>query len=78
MTTSYTLACAYTTAVITTFAVPQLVSANAANLGAKTYLVFGGIVAFLLAFYYTYLPETSEKTFAEMNEMYEMKIPPRK
>jgi hypothetical protein len=78
MTNSYTLGCAYTTAVITTFAVPQLVSADAANLGAKTYLVFGGIVAIILAFYYVYLPETSGRTFAEINEMYEQKIPARK
>jgi sugar porter (SP) family MFS transporter len=78
MTNSYTLGCAYTTAVITTFAVPQLVSADAANLGAKTYLVFGGIVAIILTLYYIYLPETSGRTFAEINEMYEQKIPPRK
>lgn len=78
MTTSYTLACAYTTAVITTFAVPQLVSADAANLGAKTYLVFGGIVAGILAFYYTFLPETSGRTFAEINELYREGVPVRK
>jgi len=78
MTTSYTLACAYTTAVITTFAVPQLVSADAANLGAKTYLVFGGIVAAILAFYATFLPETSGRTFAEINELYREGVPVRK
>jgi sugar porter (SP) family MFS transporter len=77
MTTSYTLACAYTTAVITTFAVPQLVSADAANLGAKTYLVFAGIVAFILAFYYMLLPETAGRTFAEINELYERGVSPR-
>jgi MFS family permease len=78
MTTSYALAAAYTTAVITTFAVPQLVSADAANLGAKTYLVFGGCVCFILAFYYLYLPETAGRTFAEIDEMYEQKVPVRK
>jgi MFS family permease len=78
MTTSYALAAAYTTAVITTFAVPQLVSADAANLGAKTYLVFGGCVFFILVFYYLFLPETAGRTFAEIDEMYEQKISPRK
>jgi MFS family permease len=77
LTTSYTLACAYTTAVITTFAVPQIVSADAANLGAKTYLIFGGIVAAILAFYYTFLPETSGRTFAEINELYMENVPVR-
>jgi MFS family permease len=78
MTTSYALAAAYTTAVITTFAVPQLVSADAANLGAKTYLVFGGCVVFILIFYYMFLPETAGRTFAEIDEMYEQKVPVRK
>ncbi|KAL6248662.1 hypothetical protein RBB50_004917 [Rhinocladiella similis] len=78
MTTSYALACAYTTAVITTFAVPQLVSADAANLGAKTYLVFGGCVVCILVFYYLFLPETAGRTFAEIDEMYEQKVPVRK
>ena len=78
LTASYTLGCAYTTAVITTFAVPQLVSADAANLGAKTYLVFGCCVAIVLAFYYFFLPETAGRTFAEIDEMYENKVSPRK
>lgn len=78
MTTSYSLAAAYTTAVITTFAVPQLVSADAANLGAKTYLVFGGCVVCILIFYYLFLPETAGRTFAEIDEMYAQKVPVRK
>jgi MFS family permease len=78
MSTSYALAAAYTTAVITTFAVPQLVSADAANLGAKTYLVFGGCVVCILIFYYLFLPETAGRTFAEIDEMYAQKVPIRK
>lgn len=77
MTTSYTLACAYTTAVLTTFAVPQLVSSTAAGLGAKTYLVFGGCVSIVLVVYYFFLPETAGRTFAEIDEMYEQKVPAR-
>lgn len=78
MTTSYTLACAYTTSIITTFAAGQLISADAANLGAKTYLVFGGIVLVIFVVYYIFLPESAGRTFAEIDEMYENKVSPRK
>ncbi|KUL85291.1 hypothetical protein ZTR_07918 [Talaromyces verruculosus] len=74
-TMAYTIACAQTTAVITTFAVPQLTSADAANLGAKTYLVFGGCMAGVLVFVYFFMPETKGRTFAEVDEMYDAGIP---
>ncbi|KAL2865248.1 general substrate transporter [Aspergillus lucknowensis] len=74
-TMAYTIACAQTTAVITTFAVPQLTSADAANLGAKTYLVFAGCMACTLVFVYFCMPETKGRTFAEVDEMYDAGIP---
>lgn len=77
-TMAYTIACAQTTAVITTFAVPQLTSADAANLGAKTYLVFAGCMACILVFVYFFMPETKGRTFAEIDEMYDAGIPMRK
>lgn len=74
-TMSYTIACAQTTAVITTLVVPQLTSADAANLGAKAYLIFAGCMAFIIVFFYFFMPETRGRTFAEIDEMYEAKIP---
>ncbi|KAJ5612357.1 hypothetical protein N7510_005551 [Penicillium lagena] len=74
-TMSYTIACAQTTAVITTLAVPQLTSADAANLGAKTYLVFAGCMAAIIVFVFFFMPETRGRTFAEIDEMYAAKIP---
>ena len=74
-TMAYTIACCQTTAVITTFAVPQLTSVDAANLGAKTYLVFGGCMACVIVFVYFFMPETRGRTFAEIDEMYDAKIP---
>jgi hypothetical protein len=76
-TMSYTVACAQTTAVITTLVVPQLTAADAANLGAKTYLVFAGCMAAIIVFYYFLMPETRGRTFAEIDEMYAAKIPMR-
>jgi hypothetical protein len=47
------------------------------SLGAKTYLIFGGCVLVILALYACYLPETAGRTFAEIQEMYEAKVPVR-
>jgi Na+/melibiose symporter-like transporter len=74
-TMSYTVACAEITAVITTLAVPQLTSADAANLNAKTYLVFAGCMAGIIIFMYCLMPETRGRTFAEIDEMYAAKVP---
>lgn len=77
-TMSYTIACAQSTAVITTLAVPQLTAEDAANLGAKTYLVFAGCMVLIIIFVFFLLPETKGRTFAEIDEMYDAKIPMRK
>lgn len=74
-TMSYTIACQGTTAVITTLVVPQLTSADAGNLGAKTYLVFAGCMAAIIVFMYFFMPETRGRTFAEIDEMYGAKVP---
>lgn len=76
-TMAYTIGCSYVTAVVTTLAVPQLVSADAGNLGAKTYLIFGGCMAGIITFVYFFVPETRNRTFAEIDEMYDAKIPMR-
>ena len=77
-TMSYTIAWAQTTAVITTFAVPQLTSPTGANLGAKTYLVFAGCMFLIIIWVYVLVPETKGRTFAEIDEMYYHKVPKRK
>jgi MFS family permease len=74
-TMAYTVACCQTTAVITTFAVPQLTSAGAANLGAKTYLVFAGCMACVIVWSFFLMPETKGRTYAEIDEMYDKKVP---
>ncbi|KAJ5166479.1 uncharacterized protein N7482_005260 [Penicillium canariense] len=74
-TMSYTIACQEVTAVITTLVVPQLTSADAAGLGAKTYLVFAGCMAAIIVFVYVFMPETRGRTFAEVDEIYAAKVP---
>lgn len=77
-TMSYAIAWAQTTAVITTLAVPQLIAEDAANLGAKSYLLFAGCMACIIVFVYFLLPETKGRTFAEIDEMYDANISMRK
>lgn len=67
-TMSYTIAWAQTTAVITTIVVPQLTAADGAGLGAKMYLVFAGCMVGVITFVYFLLPETRNRTFAEIDE----------
>ncbi|KAL4898490.1 general substrate transporter [Aspergillus ambiguus] len=74
-TIAYTVACAQTTAVVTTFVIPQLTAADAADLGAKAYLIFAGCMACIIVFVYFLMPETRGRTFVEIDEMYEAGVP---
>jgi len=68
----------YVTAIITTFAVPQLTAADAANLGAKTAFIFAGCVFITVLWTYFYIPETKARTMAEIDEIYSLKLPMRR
>ncbi|KAJ9617077.1 hypothetical protein H2200_000798 [Cladophialophora chaetospira] len=68
----------YTTAVITTFAVPQITAADAGNLGAKAAFIFGGCVFVTIIWSYFFIPETRARSAAEIDEMYDKKLPMRR
>ncbi|KNG85816.1 putative sugar transporter [Aspergillus nomiae NRRL 13137] len=74
-TMAYTIACAQTTAVITTLVVPRLTAPDAANLGAKAYLIFAGCMVCIVIFTFCFLPETKGRTFAEIDELYDAGVP---
>ena len=76
-TVSWTLFWSYVTAIVTTFAVPQLTGGNV-NLGAKTDFIFGGCMIITLVLTYWYLPETRGRSMVEIDEMYRLDIPPRR
>lgn len=48
------------------------------NLGPKTYLVFAGWMAACIVITYLYLPETKGRTPAELDAMFEARVPARK
>lgn len=77
-TMAYTIGWAQTTAVIPTFAVPQITSEDGGNLGAKTYLIFAACMAMIIVFTYSLVPETKGRTFGEIQELYDRKVPKRK
>ncbi|KAF7558987.1 hypothetical protein G7046_g5164 [Stylonectria norvegica] len=77
-TMAWTTFWSYTTAIITTFAVPQIMSPDAGNLGAKTAFIFAGCVLVTLVWTYFYIPETRNRTMAEIDEMYKIYLPMRK
>ncbi|OCT52710.1 hypothetical protein CLCR_09792 [Cladophialophora carrionii] len=68
----------YCTAVITTFAVPQITAPDAGNLGAQAAFIFGGCVFVTVIWSYFYIPETMARSAAEIDEMYAAKLPMRK
>ena len=74
-TMSYAIGWGQATAVVTTLAVPQITAADAGNLSAKAYLIFGGcmLVITILAFFL--LPETKGRSFVEVDELYEKRVP---
>lgn len=67
----------YVTAIITSFAVPQIAAPDAGNLGVKTSFIFAGCVFITIAWSYFYLPETKARTVAEIDEMYAINLPMR-
>jgi hypothetical protein len=71
----------YVTAVITTFAVPQLLEAHSPSgvaLGPQIAFIFAGCMVVTLIGSYFYIPETSGRSMAEIDEMYAIRLPMRK
>lgn len=62
--------------IIFSTSVPYMLNANYANWGLKTILFFAGIsTPFVIASYFL-MPDTSNRTPAELNEMFEKKVRP--
>jgi hypothetical protein len=61
-----------------TFVLPYLFNPDEANLGAKTTFLFGGISVISLVYLWFCQPETSGRSFEEIDEMFAKRIPARK
>ncbi|KAL3426963.1 maltose permease [Phlyctema vagabunda] len=60
------------------FAVPYMVNPDAGNLKGKVGFVFGGLGAITTVASFFYIPELKGKTFAEIDDLFAAKVPPRK
>jgi len=59
------------------FVLPYIFNPNEANLGAKTAFIFGGMSLFCIVYLYFCQPETKNRSFAEIDEMFFKKVPAR-
>ncbi|KAK0390699.1 hypothetical protein NLU13_0202 [Sarocladium strictum] len=73
---SFLTLAAFSTVVI--YVLPYISQPDAGNLGPKTYLVFAGWMAACIVITYLYLPETKGRTPAELDAMFEARVPARK
>ncbi|KAJ4321899.1 hypothetical protein N0V84_005065 [Fusarium piperis] len=60
------------------FVLPFMFNPDKANMGAKVGFVFGGLAVLSLVFLWLYLPETANRTYEELDEMFTKNVPARK
>lgn len=60
------------------FVLPYLFNPDQANLGAKVSFVFGGLCVICLVYLWFFQPETTNRTYGELDEMFMKKVPARK
>ena len=65
------------TFLVINYVVPQLISPDAANLGAKAAFVFAGCALVGWVYSYFYLPETRGRSMVEIDKLYNSNIPIR-
>ena len=60
------------------FVLPYLFNPDKANLGARVTFIFGGLSVLSLVYLWFYQPETANRSFQELDEMFVKKVPARK
>ncbi|KAH7134563.1 general substrate transporter [Dactylonectria estremocensis] len=69
-TISIGVATQYTIYIVWAFTIPYLFNPDQANLGAKTAYLFGGIGVLCVVYLWFYQPETANRSFEELDEMF--------
>lgn len=79
---AHTQGIAYMTGGLTTwlfsFVVPYMFNTDEGNLGAKTSFVFAALCALGAIVVFFEFPETKARTYLELDEMFDQKLPARK
>ncbi|RDW76922.1 hypothetical protein BP6252_04975 [Coleophoma cylindrospora] len=60
------------------FVIPYLFNPDKANLGAKISFIFAGLAILCLVYLWFYQPETTGRTYEELDELFTKRIPARK
>lgn len=60
------------------FVLPYIINPDQANLGAKTAFIFGALSVLCWIYLFFYQPETANRSFEEIDEMFFKKVPARK
>lgn len=63
---------------IMNFAIPYMINPDEGNLRGKVGFVFGGLATMATACSFWYIPELKGRTFAEIDQMFQMRVPPKK
>ncbi|KAK6500398.1 hypothetical protein TWF481_010742 [Arthrobotrys musiformis] len=63
---------------IMNFAIPYMINPDEGNLRGKVGFVFGGLAAMASVVSFWYIPELKGRTFSEIDQMFQMRVPPRK
>lgn len=63
---------------IWSFSLPYAINPDQGNLGGKIAFVFGATLVACFVFVFFFIPETKDRTFIEIDELYERGVPARK
>ncbi|GFZ43381.1 hypothetical protein JCM24511_01101 [Saitozyma sp. JCM 24511] len=77
LTTGFAIGCYGALNVVFQFTVPLMLAADGANWGVKAAYLFAGLTVFGALGIFFFTPETSGRTFSEMDELFELRISPR-
>lgn len=65
-------------ACIWSFSLPYAVNPNEGNLGGKIAFLFAGVMVPVVVFTYFFIPETKNRSYAEIEELWVSRTPARK
>lgn len=71
------LVTAHSVSVMWSFVLPYMFNPDHANLGGKVGFIFGGLCFPCIAFSWYFIPETRNRSYEELDEMFAKKVPPR-